>query len=149
MRSVVAYFAAVVLTGMAGLSHAAEDPKGKTSAVSYEDAIRCAAVDTTISSVYESKDATEEEKALGVRFDKLLRYWLAHAIFLKGQDAALKDYQTASEKFVDEVKKAQSDGELERIVYSDMAKCAGFEKDVEFDKDPAGSSAPSADTQSN
>ncbi len=144
MRSAFACFATMVLFVLSNASHAAEDPQ-KPGQAGYEQAIRCAAVDTVIASVYSMKEASSEEKTLSLRFDKLIEHWIKYTIALKGKDIALKDYGDASDKLAEQVKQAQTDAEIERLIFADMAKCAELEKSVVLDDKPAAiSSVPTS-----
>lgn len=127
----------MVLFGLSDVSHAAEDPQSSPQA-GYDQAIRCAAVDTVIASVHSMKEASSEEKTLSLRFDKLIEHWIKYAIALKGKDITLNDYGNASDKLAEQVKQAQTDAEIERLIFADMAKCAELEKSVVLDDKPAG-----------
>lgn len=146
MRSAFVCFVAVVLAGVAGTAYAADAQTEKNPPeVGYEDAIRCAAIDTVISSVYSMQESPADEKKLSLHYDKLIEYWVKHAIDMKGKDVALNDYSKNSEQLAEQVKKASTDAEIERLIFSDMAKCATLEKGVQLDDKPAeiSSTAPS------
>lgn len=150
MRSAFVCFLAVVLAGVAGTAYAADAQTEKNPPeVGYEDAIRCAAIDTVISSVFSMKDASSEEKKLSLQYDKLIEHWIKYAIGLKGKDIALNDYGANSENLAEQVKKAADDAEIERVIFAGMAKCAELEKGVELNDEPAGISSATASPAAN
>lgn len=122
MKNVFAMLAAAGFLAIPQMA-AAED----SAPASYEDAIRCAAVDTLISSVVGGDGATPENKKLSEYYDGVTERWLTRAgEGPGGQDKALADYLTASTGLVEKLSAVEEDG-VEDIVSADLKYCLVLE----------------------
>lgn len=102
--------------------------------VTYDTAIRCAAVDTILSSVFESSakapGGDDTDRQMVEHFDGMLRRWMAYAASLKDEDAALASYSDTVTALVEQVKVAEGEDALKAILGDDMTRCGELEQEA-------------------
>lgn len=133
MRTAAAFLAAAGLLIIPQSASAAE-----TGEVSYDVAIRCAAVDTLISSVLGGKEADEANQGVSEYFDSMTQHWIVHASGLKGQEKALADYVEVTKGLAARAVKAEGEAEMQALVGEDMATCSQLEESVVMSENAEG-----------
>jgi len=98
-------------------------------AVSYTQAIRCAAVDTLASALYSGDDASAEDKAMAEQYDSVTQKWIGKAgeVGSKAQDAVLADYMGEASSVADQVTSASSGEEAIGKLTGDIVTCTQLE----------------------
>ena len=129
MRNISLFIAAGAMASLGVPARAAD-----AEPVPYDTAIRCAAVDTILSSVLESSakapGGDETDRQMAEHFDGMLRYWMIHAASLKSEDAALAAYSETVTGLVEQVKTADGEDAFKAILGDDMAKCGELEQEA-------------------
>ena len=107
---------------------------GAAEPVAYDTAIRCAAVDTILSSVLESSageaGGDDTDRQMAEHFDGMLRYWIAYAASLKSEDAVLASYSEMVTGLAEQLEAAQGEDVVKTVIGTDMARCGELEQDA-------------------
>lgn len=105
-------------------------------AATYDDAIRCASVDTLISAVVGGDDASAEDKATSEYYDSVTDKWLTRASEARPDDA-LTDYLGKSTALAEKLGAAASEDEVMGILVVDLLTCTQLEQET-FGTSPPG-----------
>ena len=127
-KAILAISAALILAG--------PQPALAAEAATYDDAIRCASVDTLISAVIGGDNASAEDKATSEYYDSVTDKWLTRASEAR-PDSALTDYLTKSTTLAEKLANASNEDEMMGLLIVDLLTCTQLEQ-ATFGTSPPG-----------